>query len=690
MGKKLKIPKLFKGTFTEKQFKKKIRSKLYIHEYRNFINKVFTRDNEGRYKLKENLDNKDIKRLKIIAKSIKSNQGFVVRGKLALILILLIGLIVFNIVFMDRIVERVIERNLETIFEAEAEMTGLDLQIFEGRLRFRSLEVANSRKPFRNLFEVGEVDVQLDIEQIIRNKVVINNVGLQEIRWDTERETSGALPGVSVTETGEMGEEEEKTFVGAFMEDAGKVVADIIEQEKENIKSPKLLEELPDKYSNLREEWEKTLQEQKKELKNLPKLIEPVKAINIKDIKTADEALSAYKMVDNTYKKVKLTETNLVRSYDKLKSDLNMAKEDKKSVSTSISSDLAHLSSFIKSPEKAGGIAGAILDPYIEKFLGEINGKFRRWNYYFEKLRPMMKRKEGKELVLRSYGRDVTYPCIAIPKFWLQNMDVSLGSIEERNLYSVKATDITSDPDLINNPITFSIERIKSSEEVEWGGFIDKRENREKSAGFDFKAKNIPFVLDEGIKALKVSNTKGTYNLDGNLSFDKSGRAGGSLHLQLSNLALDLSDKEDKIAAAIKNILSSNPVDIEVGYTIGEDGKYDFNIKSNLDKLIAGTISGLVTEWADETKVKLEAELNSLISAKLEEYEENYKGFVSLEEDLEGNLLEVKTYTDLAEKKKQELQAKIDEKKKEATGKIEDKVKEEVEKIKDKIKLPFK
>jgi uncharacterized protein (TIGR03545 family) len=209
---------------------------------------------------------------------------------------------------MDGIVERVIERNLETIFEAKAEMKGLDLQILKGRLLFQSLEVANSRKPFRNLFELGEVDVQLDLEQLVRNKVVINNVKLQEIRWDTERETSGALPGASAAKASEMGEGLEKTFVGAFMEDAGKVVADIIKKEMDNIKSPKLLEELPGKYLNLREEWETILSEQKKELENLPKLVEPVKAINVKNMKTADEALSAYKMVDETYKKIKLTE----------------------------------------------------------------------------------------------------------------------------------------------------------------------------------------------------------------------------------------------------------------------------------------------------------------------------------------------------------------------------------------------
>ncbi len=680
-----KIPKLFKGTFTEEQFRKKILRKLYIHEYRNYINEVFTRDEQGKYKLKENLSGKDIKRLKSVAKSIKSNEGFVLRGKLALILIFLIGVVIFNIVFMDKLIERAIERNLETIFEAKADMRGLDLQIFEGRLRFQSLEVANSRKPFRNLFELGEVDLQLDIEQLVRSKVVINNVKLQEIRWDTERKTSGALPGVRVTKTGEMGEEEGKTFVGAFLEDAGKVVADIIKKEMKNIKSPKLLEELPGKYSNLKEEWEETLREQKKELENLPELIEPVKAIKVENIKTADEALSAYNMVDETYKKIKLTETNLIKSYDKLKTDLNMANEDKKSVSTSISKDLAYLSSFIKSPEKREEIASAILDPYIEKYIGEIHDKFKRWNYYFEKLKPMIKRKEGRELILRAYGRDVTYPCVAVPKFWLQSMDVSLGSKQDRNLYSVKASDITSNQNLINNPTTFSVKRIKSSEEVEWAGLIDKRENREKSAAFNFKAKNIPFVLGEGIKALKISNAGGTYNLDGELSFDRESRAGGTLHVQLSNLELDLSDREDKIAANIKDVLSSNPVDIKVGYTVSEDGKYNLKIKSNLDKLIAGTINKLVTEWVGETKAKLDAELNNLLRAKLEEYQENYKGFVSLEEELKGNLLEVKTYTELAEKKKQELQAKMEEKKSEVKKKAE----EEIEKLKKKIEIPF-
>ncbi len=683
------IPKLFKRKFTENEFNKKILRKLYIHEYKNYINKVFVRDEEGFFKIKENLTKKDIKKLKLIAKSVKSNTGFVLRGKLALIGILLGGVLVFNILFMDKIIERGMEIGLQKIFEAKADVRDLNFEIFDGRIRFKSLEVANSRRPYRNLFELGEADLHLDLQQLVRSKVVINNLKFQEIRWDTERKTSGALPGKEIAEIGEEEESRLKTFAVGFLEDAQKVAAEIIKNEMENIKSPELLKGLPEKYENLDGKWEGILVEQRKKLKNIPELIEPVKAIKFDSIKTLEEAVSAYNVVDEAYKKLKATEEGFVQSFDKFKSDLSMAIEDKKKVENTIKSDYEHLSSFIKSPEKRGEIGSAILDHYVEKYLGEIYERFKMWNYYLEKLRPMIRRREGRELVLRHHGRDVTFPSVQIPRFWLKNVDVSLGSIAERDLYGVKAADITSNQNLINSPTTFSIARIKGLEEIRWSGLIDRREERDKSAVFDFKAENFTFVLGEGIKALKVNEAKGFYNLDGQISFDELNRAGGTLSLHLFDIGLDLSDKDDRIAVNVKKVLSRNPVDIQVSYNVSEDGKYSFEIKSNLDELISGIIGGLVTEWVDETKAKLHTELNNVIRSRLNEYEENYKDFISLEDDLEGDLLDIKTYEQLVEKKKEELESRVEEKKAEVKVKIEDKAKEELEKIKDKIKVPF-
>lgn len=686
-----KIPKLFKGNFTEKEFRKKILSKLYIHEYRDYINEVFIRDEEGNYRLKENLGKRDIKKLKSIAKSIKSNTGFILRSKLSFIAILLGGMIIFNVLFLDKLIERAVERGLERVFEAKAELTDLNFQIFEGRIRFQSLEVANSRKPFRNLFELGEVDVHLDLHQLIRNKIVINNVKFQEIRWDTKRETSGALPGRTEKRAEVTGEQKEKTFAGVFLEDAEKVASEIIKKEMENIKTPEILDSLPEKYRGLKAKWEEILQRQRKKLENIPEIIKPVQAIKSEDIKTAEEAINAYNTVDEVYKKVKATEEELIKTYNEMRQDLNTAEKDKNSLENTIASDYQYLASFVKSPDKKGEIANVFLDHYVEKYLSNIYENFRRWNYYFEKLRPMIKRREGREPVIRDYGRNVTFPSVKVPRFWLKNMDVSVGSIEDRNLYSIEADDITSNQQIINRLTSFSIKRIKSVEEVECAGFFDRREDREKSAVFNFKSKNISFVLDEGVKALKVTKAQGLYNLDGEISFDRLNRAGGTLSLHLFDIGLDLSDKEDKIAVNIKEALAKNPVDIRVSYTVSEEGDYTFKIKSNLDKLISGIIGNLVNEWVNRTKAELLAELNSLLEAKLKKYERYYKSFISLEEDMKGDLTEINTYEQLAEKKKQELQAKIKERKGEleekAKEQIEGKKKEGIEKLKDKI--PF-
>ncbi|MEO0293090.1 MAG: TIGR03545 family protein [candidate division WOR-3 bacterium] len=678
-----KIPKLFRGSFTEEDFKRKILNKLYIHEYKNFIQEVFYKNEEGVYKVKENLETKDIKRLKKIAKSIKSNEGFILKGRLTLLGFFLGTVVLFNAFFKDRLIERGLERSLENIFEAKADIRDLNFNIFEGRINFKSLEVANCRKPFRNLFELGETEIHLDLQKLIRGKVIINNVKFQEIRWDTERKTSGALtrrkkktsPAIEIP----------KSFGEFFLEDSKKVVMEIIEREKKNIKSPKLLEELVEKYKSLEDKWKENSAKQKKGIEGLPKIIEPIKTIKVEEIKTVEEAINSYNKVEDAYKEIKLLESKFSNTYKELKEALGIVNEDKKKIENTIKSDYSYLSSFIKSPEKRKEIVTSILRPIIERYTKEIHNRFKIWIYYFEKLKPMIKRREGKELVLRAYGRDVTFPTTILPKFWIKNIDVSLGSVAERNLYGIKVKHITSDQNLINSPTTFSIKRIKNIEEIELAGLIDKRDKREKIAAFNFNAKNIPFFLEEEIKAFRIRKIKGNYNLEGKLAFNPSNKAEGSLSLHLFSVDIDLKE-EDKIGALLKYILSKNPVDIEVSYLVSELGNYDFKISSNLDELVSEVIEKLMVDWLEETKGKLNSELNNLLKEKFQEYEDSLKGFISIEEDLKGNLLELNTYVQFLEKKKQELQTKIEERKNEAKKMAKEKIEE---KIKEKIKIPF-
>jgi len=683
---KVKIPKLFKKTFTEGGFRKKILSKLYIHEYRNFMNNVFIKDESGNYRLKENPSKKEMRTLKKIAKSIKSNTGYILRGRIALILILLGGIIFFNIVFKDKLIERAAEKGLERIFETRADIKGLKLKVFNASVYFKSLEVADSEDPFRNLFEMGKTEINLNLYQMLRGKVILNNIEFQEIQWGTKRTTSGALPGRKI----KIGEEEEvkrKSFAITFLRNTDSIVSEIIKKEMGNIKSLNLIKELPEDYIELKDKWSNKIKNHSDEVDDLKEVIKPVSNIKIDKINTLDNALSAYKKVETTYNEIKSVESNLKKSHEEFKNDLNKVKNDKDRVENTIKTDYEYLSSFIISPEKRKSISSAILEGFLHKYLGRVCERIKRWYYYFDKLKPLTERKFKRRERIRAEGRNVTFPSVGFPRFWLKNAGFSIGSWEKRDIYEINAKDITSDHDLIDKPTAFSILKLEEKKEIKWSGLIDGRRKKQKVAEFKLDMRNMPFNLSEGIKSLNIESMDCNYNMEGGISFDSLNRAGGTFAITLFDIKLDLSDKNDLIARNLKEVLSKNPVDIKVGYTVSEDGDYKMSINSNLDELISGIVNKLAREGISEAKKKLKEKLNELLNPYFKKYEEKYKGFLGLEEDFNGNLMDLNNYRKIIDDKKKELESRIEELKKELTKKVEEKVKEEIDNLLDKFKF---
>jgi uncharacterized protein (TIGR03545 family) len=681
----VKIPKLFKKTFSEEEFNKRIQSKLYIHEYKNFINNAFIKDESSNYRLKEDLNKKEIRTLKKIAKSIKSNTGYILRGRIALILILLGGIIFFNVIFKDKLIERVAEKGLERIFEARADIRGLKLRIFNTGVYFKSLEVADSEDPFRNLFEMGKTEINLDLPQILRGKIILNNIEFQEIQWGTKRTTSGALPGTRV----KVGEEEVKreSFAIIFLKDADSIVSEIIRKEMDNIKSIKLMKELPGDYIELKDKWSNKIENHSGEIDDLKEIISPVTDIRIDKINTLDNALSAYKKVETAYNGIKSVESNLKNSHEEFKNDLNKAKNDRERVENTIKNDYEYLSSFIISAGKRKSISNAILEGFLQKYLGRVYDRVKRWYYYFDKLKPLVERNFKTRGRVRAKGRNVTFPSVGFPRFWLKNAGFSIGSWEMRNIYEINAKDITSDHNLIDKPTTFYILKLDGKKEIKWSGLIDGRRKKEKAAEFKLGMKYMPFNLSEGIKSLNIEGMDCNYNMEGGISFDNLNRAGGTFAIRLFDVKLDLIDKNDLIAKNLKEVLSENPVDIKVGYTVSENGDYKMSINSNLDELISGIVNKLASEVISEAEKKLKEKLNELLNPYLEKYQEKYKEVIGLEDDFNENLTDLNNYREIIDDKKKELESRIEELKKETTEKIEEKVKEEIDNLLDKFKF---
>jgi len=113
--------------------------------------------------------------------------GFLVFG----IFLLLVALVWW--LFADKAVQWSVEGTGESLVGAKVELTSADIRAGEGSVRLTGLQVANPGAPMSNLMEAEEITVDLMVEPLLEKKVVVQNLVVTGVRFNTPRETSGAL-----------------------------------------------------------------------------------------------------------------------------------------------------------------------------------------------------------------------------------------------------------------------------------------------------------------------------------------------------------------------------------------------------------------------------------------------------------------------------------------------------------------
>ncbi len=113
------------------------------------------------------------------------------------------GLLVFALVLVligvvwwllaDTLVRHAIERTGSSIVGAKVELDAVDLRPSQGAVHLTHLQVANPEAPMRNLLEADQISVDLLLEPLLTKKVVVQNLSVTGVRFDTPRKTSGAL-----------------------------------------------------------------------------------------------------------------------------------------------------------------------------------------------------------------------------------------------------------------------------------------------------------------------------------------------------------------------------------------------------------------------------------------------------------------------------------------------------------------
>ncbi len=112
--------------------------------------------------------------------------------------ILLVAVIVLFLV--DGVIEKNIEKYGTQAVGARVDLAEADLSLLPLGITLTGLEVTNPDSPMENAVEVATINFGLDVMPLLENKVIIDDMTLARVQFNTPRKTSGAVPGLTPTE----------------------------------------------------------------------------------------------------------------------------------------------------------------------------------------------------------------------------------------------------------------------------------------------------------------------------------------------------------------------------------------------------------------------------------------------------------------------------------------------------------
>lgn len=404
------------------------------------------KEKEGLFYPRDDLDKKSVERFDRLVKEVKANRGIVNMVPLVVFFILIAGLAVFYLFFMDSFAESLTERALSAAFSAEADVDGMDVALFLGKIEIRHVAVADSSEPAKNLFELYGVIVDVDIGAALVGRLVIDNLGWKELYFSTDRKSLAEYEDASGVESAPVEAPAEQGTAG------GQLVSldadSLLEEYRDRLESPAVAEELriaKDALSELAERQKTELAKKTDELKaEAAELFSKNPAdIRIQDIPAELEKLSSvtkktealYKDYELAYSKAKASADNVI----KLSTELTQAIEnDKKFLESAL--------------DIQGGGAKEFFEPAVRQLLSDKAEEYLYYGKKFLDLLGSIKKKPGKakEEKVTPAGRVVDFPSEKIPSFFIRRA-AGAAELDEGRL-ELMINSITSEPELVSEP----------------------------------------------------------------------------------------------------------------------------------------------------------------------------------------------------------------------------------------------
>ena len=711
---KTKIPSVFDDTFNEKSYERKISDRIYVPADNEFVRSLYEQSEDGILTLKKDLElsKKDEKRLKLISKQMTKQKGRIKFLPIILLVAFIFAIFSVVVAFKNPILKAVLIKAGETAAGAKCEIETVDLRLLDSKLTLKGVAVANKKEPMKNLAEVSNLVLDFDLVQLLKGRMVADELAVEGIQLGTARETSGALP-----------EKEQKKVVKETKpEDIALSVANIVKEQtglsKEGItevfaqfnpetvvksvydqmSSPEIIKNLEPQAKAIVTGWQTESQTLNKNVNDFTTSSQQLVATDISKI---SDPVQLKKLLDNlktVSDNAQTIKTQVENAGQKLKTDVDTVQTISLSLKNAVDSDMKLLN------DQLNALSNINLKDMTNLFSGELNGPAIQ---LFRKYAPIAQsaiakvqefqtsgskkaeKKPKKQNARRAPGRTVEYRRDNIPDFLIRKTVLSGLDAKTGFALSGTITNISNDCDKLDAPLGLNVKLNRSAKTTEMlDAIIDMRKNRTAKAltaklsgtGYNFSKLTIPNVNMSGLPYLSgAASFNANLAFDTDLSFDLNGA------LSVMDALIEVKPFEPAFAysmytRAIENI---NKLNLSTLAKYTPQSLLDLDIKTDLDKILSENLSKIFKSEIAAVR----AELESKVSAEIEKLIAPIDSELHLFDDLKALVSgDTSAYASMEKKvnaKMAEIEAKLKEK---ANAATDNTIKQATDQLPDELK----
>jgi uncharacterized protein (TIGR03545 family) len=537
---------------------------------------------------------------------------------------------------VDPVVKRIIEKTGTKIVGAKVELKKADLSLFPVGLTLFGLQVTDPDEPMKNAVEIGRIAGTVDSLQLMRRKVIVNEMSVEEVRFGTQRIRSGAISKKSEKD----GKEKKKSSIPglsmAKMPDIKEILA------KENLQTFQLIQSVRADIEGKKELWSKNIAglPGKEKIDGYRKRIEALKGA--KGSKDIGGILGSAGDAQTLYRDIQADLDLLQKSQKELNTALANYKDQIAKIEKAPQDDIRRLSEkYGFSTQGLANMSRFFIEPGITAWVD-------KGLYWKARLEPLVKRagekKGNAEVVkpLRAKGSDVRFKeKEPLPDFLIRVAKVSVQL--PMGDFSGAVKNITPDQNILGQPLMFAFsgEKLSGVRSVRFDGAVNRvsPDSPKDSINLrldDYKIKaesisqdsSLPLTLEKGDADIDLKAVLAKGFIDATVSANLQG-----VHISAGGTGA-----ESGIGRAVSSALSGvSSVGVNARIK-GPTDNYQMQISSNLDDILKNAVGSILKDQAAQFENKLRAAISDKVSGPLQEAKGSLGGFESLGSEVENRI----------------------------------------------------